>query len=66
MVRMADKRRPRPARIADAQAKNDSQAGNKILLAAATWAVLFCATLVAYGPALRGGLLGRRRSCDRP
>ncbi len=29
----------------------------QVCRAAATWAVLLCATLIAYGPALRGGLV---------
>lgn len=49
---MAQKRLTRPTRPSAY-----APARNKVREAAATWVVLFCAALIAYLPALRGGLV---------
>jgi protein O-mannosyl-transferase len=56
MIRMAQQRPARRVHSGGAPAVTKIWQ-NVIWQAAATWAVLFCATLIAYGPALRGGLV---------
>jgi protein O-mannosyl-transferase len=52
MDRMPQKRSPRPARVA-----NNTPVKSKVWAASAGWLLLFCTTLIAYAPALRGGLV---------
>jgi tetratricopeptide (TPR) repeat protein len=54
---MARKRPLRPARPADAPAKKNVPAMNKLWEPAGQWVLLFCTTLIAYGPALSGGMV---------
>jgi tetratricopeptide (TPR) repeat protein len=54
---MAHKRPARSGRLANARAIKDTPAKTRVWEDPARWAALICATLIAYAPALRGGMV---------